>query len=82
MAVELAHADVTPEVMENDADAEGGVPTLHKVLDQDTWETTVIGPTASEEVLKKFLTDHADQQVCFRGPFLLYRCAAISDTSS
>ena len=33
------------------------------VLAQDAWNTSVVGPTSSEEVLAKFLDDYKDQAV-------------------
>jgi hypothetical protein len=60
---DLATMTIQPDVIENDKEIEGGTPQSVCVLNQDAWNTSVVGPTASEAVLAKFLSDNKDQAV-------------------
>ena len=58
---DLANAVVEPDVMDNAEELESGKPQTVNVFEQESWNTTVVGPTAKEDVLQKFLQDHAEQ---------------------
>jgi hypothetical protein len=60
---DLANAVVTPDVLENVEDLEAGVPQTVNVFEQESWNTSVVGPTAKESVLKEFLETHKDQSI-------------------
>lgn len=60
---DLASIVIQPDVMENNDAIANGTPQNVTVLQQEAWQTSVVGPTASEEVLAKFLSDHKDQAV-------------------
>lgn len=60
---DLASIVIQPDVMENNDAIASGTPQNVTVLQQEAWQTSVVGPTASEEVLAKFLSDHKDQAV-------------------
>ena len=60
---DLATMSSKPEVMEENEQIANGEPQTVSVLAQDAWNTSVVGPTSSEEVLAKFLDDYKDQAV-------------------
>jgi hypothetical protein len=60
---ELANAVIVPDVLENVEELEDGKPQIVNVLEQESWNTTVIGPTSKESVLETFLTKHKDQAI-------------------
>lgn len=75
---ELAHTDVKPDVIEDTVAAESGEPVSHKVLEQDAWITSVIGPTSNADVLSKFLSDNSDQQVRARARLVCWRAVRLA----
>lgn len=60
---DLASIVIQPDVMDNNDAIANGTPQNVTVLQQEAWQTSVVGPTASEEVLAAFLSDHKDQAV-------------------
>lgn len=60
---ELANAVVVPDVVENTEELENGKAQAVNVLEQESWNTSVVGPTSQESVLKTFLEEHKDQAI-------------------
>lgn len=60
---DLADAVVLPDVLENVEELEKGIPQPFNVLGQESWNTTVFGPTSDASVLEAFLNDRKEQAV-------------------
>ena len=60
---ELANADVTPDTLDDPESLETGAVHEVNVFEQESWNTSVVGPTANEGVLAKFLKDHDEQAI-------------------
>ena len=60
---DLASIVIQPDVMENNDAIASGTPQNVTVMQQEAWQTSVVGPAASEDVLASFLADHKDQAV-------------------
>ena len=61
--VDLADAVVVPDVLENAEELAKGTPQAFNVLEQESWNTSVVGPTSDEAVLETFLGDRKEQAI-------------------
>lgn len=60
---DLANAVVVPDVLENAEELQKGTPQAFNVLEQESWNTSVVGPTSDESVLETFLSDRKEQAI-------------------
>ena len=60
---DLANATITPDVLDNYEELEEGEAQTVNVFDQESWNTSVVGPTSKTEVLQDFLEQHKEQSI-------------------
>lgn len=60
---DLADAVIVPDVLENAEELEKGTPQPFNVLGEESWNTTVVGPTSNAAVLEAYLNDRKEQAI-------------------